>query len=58
MALSRRNYEAIAALIDSLRGDYDDATLEVVASGLCGVFAADNPYFKRDKFLEACGIEP
>lgn len=53
---SRKDYEAIAALIESMRGDYDELTLVVLADGLSEYFRQDNHLFNRARFMEACGL--
>ena len=55
--MTRKDYQAVATLLDQLRNDCDNCTLEEVARGLARIFAADNPRFDRARFFEACGIE-
>jgi hypothetical protein len=61
-AFTRRHFEAVADAIDGAREGFeaDGACMfavEVVADSLAALFAEDNPRFKRDRFLAACGIE-
>lgn len=57
--MSTKDYKKIAGVFrDQLsRADCFDETraIEVVAEQLCKVFSEDNPKFKRDLFLTACG---
>ncbi len=53
---SKKDYEAVAGLLDSMRGDYDAVTLEAVADGLAEYFGQDNARFDRERFIEACGL--
>jgi len=55
--VSRKVYEAQAAVI---RGHLDKAGRDVsyeIASELADYFENDNPRFDRLRFLEACGFE-
>jgi hypothetical protein len=69
MALSRKNYEAVAAivkgsrLVDPRTGPASDrrdvgyeSALDEVAGRLATYFATDNPRFDRARFLDACGL--
>lgn len=62
---SKRDYVAVARIIRDARDDWGSPTtrddpvstaLGQVASGLCSVFASDNPRFDRERFLAACGL--
>lgn len=63
MSLSRKDYEAVAAVIDTARpkgtnlSGYEagghDALLDV-AHDLANIFEASNPRFDRRRFLAAC----
>jgi hypothetical protein len=55
--MSRKDYEAIAVILDQHRGVCDDATLDLVGHALASYFAQDNPRFSTERFLEAAGIE-
>jgi hypothetical protein len=67
MSMSRKYYVAIASLLASLRSDDTSVndTLDRVASGLAGIFAADNSRasasstygFSPDRFLAASGVD-
>lgn len=56
--MTRKDYELIAREIWLVRlmTDSDEVTLDRLASFLVTVFEADNPRFRKDKFLEACGF--
>lgn len=66
MAMSRKHYREAA---DVIRGevliaegspeivrDAQLAALEAVADGLARMFKADNSNFRREQFMEACGL--
>lgn len=56
--MTRKDYVVIAAIIRSNmdRANEDERwRLQVVADELASAFAAENPRFDTDKFLEACG---
>lgn len=68
MAMSRKHYreaaEVIARALPSERdmqslsdgaGERHNACLEI-AVGLANMFKADNSAFRRDQFMEACGL--
>lgn len=68
MPLSKKHYDAIAAVIGEMVAAYPDAPLfsperaarvavEQTADLLAEYFAADSPRFDRGRFLRACGIE-
>lgn len=57
MAMSRKDYVAIAdAIANANRGEHT-VTREEVACRIASVFAADNPRFDRGRFLTACGFD-
>lgn len=51
--MTKKHYEAIARII--LFTPEREAA-QGVAKKLCIYFVADNPKFKKDKFLRACGF--
>jgi hypothetical protein len=65
MALSRKNYEAVAAIVagdalippivDGWDRGYETAR-EELAKSLASYFAQDNERFDRARFLAACGV--
>lgn len=65
--MTRKTYVATAAVVrrelDGLAGmatvpaTLCRLTLLGTAEGLADMFAADNPRFDRDRFLDACGFE-
>ena len=55
--MSRKDYEAIATILDQHRGICDDATLDLVGHALAAHFATDNPRFSTERFLAAAGVE-
>ena len=60
MALGKKDFEAVAAVIRRRVGDYSAPGQEVVkgiAHGLADEFARSNPRFDRSRFLVACGVE-
>lgn len=55
MAMSRKDYVAVAAAVAATGGDY--ATREELACRLAAVFAGENSRFDRGRFLVACGFD-
>lgn len=55
MAMSSKDYEAVAAAVAATGGDY--ATREELAFRLAEVFSRGNPRFDRGRFLIACGFD-
>lgn len=58
---SQKHYQAIANEIRFVRGCYwqdERYAVERVAFKLADLFSRDNPAFKREKFLAACGLPP
>ena len=52
--MSRKHYEAIAAILAvNVRGM---VTAEETAQNMADYFAAENPRFDRERFLEAAGV--
>lgn len=63
MSMSKKNYVAIAAIIQNARANTSPEdkvareAITYIASDLARVFARDNSRFNSDKFLRACGLE-
>jgi hypothetical protein len=67
MSLSRKNYEAIAEIIeaqtpakDRALDDWDNGFLAAVnniSEALCVYFEGDNANFDPNRFLKACGVQ-
>ena len=55
MAMSSKDYEAVAAAVAATGGDY--ATREELACRLAAVFAGENSRFDLGRFLVACGFD-
>jgi len=59
MAMSKKNYEAVARAISAVREDWKhdavDGAMSQLVSALSGVFAADNQMFDRERFAKAAG---
>ena len=53
--MSRKDYRAIADAIRSVDGSY--LLRLTIADRIADVMASDNPRFKRDVFLSACGLD-
>lgn len=53
--MTKKDFEAIARILKSKDGRID--AVEMIAEDLADLFAADNPRFDRDRFIEACGIQ-
>lgn len=67
MSLSRKNYEAVAAIVAGTLPARPHASssfyvrgyaagVEDLAEKLADYFASDNERFDRDRFLKACGV--
>lgn len=60
MATSKRDYVAIAEIVERVRSEHWNqaaGVLAEVAHQLADYFAQDNPRFDSERFLTACGIE-
>ena len=57
MAMTKKDYEAVARVIREVREEFPEGTappaLSYVASGLASVFAANNERFDRQRFIQA-----
>lgn len=60
MAVTKRDFEAVAGVIKNLLDDCDDASGEdsllEIAGMLADYFATQNERFKREMFMSACDI--
>lgn len=66
MAMSRKHYREAASVIREVvdGAKHDPAvmaaaevdTARMIAGGLASMFKADNSNFRRDQFMEACGL--
>ena len=66
MALSRKHYEAVAELLAKNARFFEGApdmyglgkreALDDVTNDLADYFASENPYFDRERFLKAAGV--
>lgn len=58
----KRHYDAIARVLDHLQLDgspaRDQELTTQVVEALAAMLEADNPLFKRTRFLAACGLVP
>lgn len=54
---SRKEYQALAAVINDLQHPSSRRTARIVAVKMVDWYAADNENFDRDRFYEACGID-
>ncbi len=61
MATTKRDFEAVAAIIakafEHCQTEDAEASLLEVSDQLAHYFDSQNARFKREQFLEACGIE-
>ncbi len=59
--VTRRDFEAVAAIIEhAWRDEMSDESENVlvdVSTGLADYFESQNERFKREQFLQACGLE-
>jgi hypothetical protein len=51
---NRRHYEVLAAVFREIRRDSPDFDIGYVASRLADAFERDNPFFSRERFMDAC----
>jgi hypothetical protein len=53
--MTRKDYVAVAEILSSYKDLIgDEFTFHDLVDDFAGMFEADNPNFKFDKFLEAC----
>ena len=52
--LKRRHYRAVQAVIFSLRGNFDDEGVAIIAERFADGLAVGNDTFDRDRFLRGC----
>lgn len=58
MAMSRKHYNAIAALLADVNVNHSGSTVrKFIASGLVDILGEDNPRFDAERFLIASGFE-
>jgi hypothetical protein len=65
MAMTKKDYEAVASMINAVRADWAtslhrgrgdvDTAMRQLVSALSGVFAAGNERFDRERFAKAAG---
>lgn len=60
MAMSRKHYREVAKIINDAVESSDspdgDAVARQIAAELARMFKADNPNFRREQFMDACGL--
>ena len=56
--LTRKHFEAIAEIIRTDKGFYDDGEnmRQLIARELAGLCAQENPRFDYGRFLDACDV--
>lgn len=54
--MTKKHYEAIAAVFANRPWTDHDAETRVIIHDLCDVFTRFNPRFDRSQFLAACGL--
>lgn len=54
--LTRKHFEAIAAIIKQADARDTQAITLQIAMNLCHLFKAENPAFDRERFMRACGF--
>jgi hypothetical protein len=52
--MSKKNYQAIAAALNEVKGVDHREAWAVIVNALADVLAASNPRFDRSRFIEAC----
>ena len=55
--LTKKDFKAVAEIIEGNRGQGVEYTLDNIASELANYFAAQNPCFDRERFMQACGLD-
>jgi hypothetical protein len=56
--MAKKHYIEIANILKIERKYGEHApTVDSIAKALCGVFKRENSAFKKDVFLNACGVE-
>lgn len=56
MAISRKNFNALARIVSDHRKLYDECTHVLhLANAIADHCEEENPNFKRDSFMQACG---
>ena len=56
--MTKRHFEAFARHIKAHKGINSVASLRNFADIVCAVASESNPRFDRQRFMEACGLEP
>jgi hypothetical protein len=54
--MTRKDYNAFAEAIDTMRGEIGSSEYELLVSRIAGVLADDNPNFDLARFERACGL--
>lgn len=55
--MTRKDYEALAALVADVKSQARSIGYEALAYRLADILAADNSRFDKVKFLQACGVD-
>lgn len=55
--MSRKDYNILAAKIDGLRGTMPEEYRKMCAEAIMSACKDDNPRFKDDMFMKACGFD-
>jgi hypothetical protein len=55
--MTKRDYELIVRALKAIDGLLDQADLNLIVLSMCKELKADNPGFKPDKFVKACGAD-
>jgi len=55
--MTKKHFEAIARILNiTVRNESERTLRNMVALNMADYFASENPRFKRDEFLTACGV--
>lgn len=57
MANTQKDYIATAAILADRSLKLGDSKLAALAGRFADMYAKDNPRFKRDLFMKACGVD-
>lgn len=58
--VTRKHFQALADMVNEARQPFrklDQETVRAMAEGIANVCKRDNPGFKRERFLRACGYD-
>ena len=54
--MTRKDYVAVAEILESYSNEIELTVFTDLVNEFADMFAEDNPNFKEEKFVEACGL--